>query len=123
MSDIDDKYLYRITDDVLLNYNKITELRLIAKTKIIKVNHLTKLKNISIMTGNKILDSQIRNCTNIETMICHDPEMTDLNTLTKLKELILFWYCTKINYKVDSHDNKKIVNQKFDIFDEVILFE
>lgn len=88
-SNVKYKYASLLTDDILKNYPYITKLKISNNVKINNLNHFKKLEELYFY-GNCDLDNESLKGLNLKKLVLFDnPNLTDINHLTNLKELII----------------------------------
>jgi len=109
---IDDKYLYRLTDDILRSYPFITKLdfRCYHCTNI---NHLTRLETLSVGTNLPLGNDGISNLVNLKELYinCYSP-ITNLNHMTKLE------FLTVVHSRIDNEGISKLNLRELHILGE-----
>src|SRR5436309_652283 len=84
---IDDKYLDKLTDDILKNYNHIKYLNAYNNSKISDVNWMINLKELNARDNCVINQKGIQNLNLIKLNVRYNSKITDVSMMTLLKEL------------------------------------
>ena len=90
---IDNKYLCKLSDKILVNYNKLRYLNAKYNEKITNVNHMTNLQILDASWECGIDDNGIKNLNLIKLNASDNPKITDVNHMTNLQILYAYWYC------------------------------
>ena len=115
---IDDEYLDKLSDEILINYPKVKYLDASYNSKITNVNHMTKLQILDIHGMCGIDNNGIKHLNLIELGAFNNRKITNINHMTKLQILDASYDCGLDNNSIkdlnlinlDVWNNPKITN-------------